>query len=59
MGGVDTCAGPDHTSITYLELTEKDYEYSIYDSGGEGKEYFIIPSNHVNFMKNEFGSSSY
>ena len=30
VGDTEDCTGPDHTSVAYIRLTEKDYEYVTY-----------------------------
>ena len=57
--GTEDCTGPDHTSVKYLYLSEKNWEYQVTTSGGEGKDHFKIPSGHVNFMQNPFASYNY
>ena len=61
VGGTEDCTGPDHTSVKYLYLTEKNFEYTTYatGAGGEGVEYFYMPGTHVNFLSNPFGSHNY
>ena len=59
VGDTEDCTGPDHTSVKYLYLSEKNFEYLVLLTGGEGKDHFKIPAGHVNFMQNPFGSYDY
>ena len=58
-GGTEDCIGPDHTSVVYLHLTEKNFEYTTYASGGAGVGYFYMPGTHINFLSNPFASHNY
>ena len=59
VGDTEDCTGPDHLSVRQIYLTEKNYEYTTYKTGGEGYEYFYIPGTHPNWLKNPFASNSY
>ena len=39
-----------------MRLTEKNFEYSTYSTGGVGKAYFEIPGTHVNFISDTYNS---
>ena len=59
VGDTEDCTGPDHTSVKYIYLTEKNFEYTTYTSGRQGVEYFYMTGTHVNLLSNPFGSSDY
>ena len=62
VGDTEYCTGPDHTSVAYIRLTEKNYEYSTYKTTNdlaEGLIYFNIPGTHINFLNHPFASTNY
>ena len=59
VGGTTDCTGPDHTSVKFIRLTEKNFEYKTFAEGGEGKEYFKILGTHPVFLNHNFNEENY